>query len=81
VTREGADVTENYLRGAHEVLKIADAVKPEMVILKERSPSCGVRFIHDGTFSGRVIAGCGVTTALLKRHGYHVVSDEEFLES
>lgn len=79
VTNTGADVTENYLRGANEVLRMAQTIGAEFVILKERSPSCGVSEIYDGTFSQRVIPGCGVTTALLRRNGFRVVSDEQFL--
>ncbi len=79
VTRDGDDVTENYLRGAREVLKIAESVHPEEIILKENSPSCGVRWIYDGTFRGNLVPGCGVTTALLRRHGYVVVSDQEYV--
>jgi uncharacterized protein YbbK (DUF523 family) len=79
LTRDGADVTEHFLRGAQEVLRIAELVRPKLVILKERSPSCGVHWIYDGTFSGNLRSGCGVTTALLRRNGWRVVSDEEFL--
>ncbi|MGC8742171.1 MAG: DUF523 domain-containing protein [Candidatus Sumerlaeaceae bacterium] len=79
LTADGRDVTENFLRGAREVLRLAELVRPELIILKERSPSCGVRQIYDGTFSGTLRAGCGVTTALLRRHGWPVTSDEEFL--
>ncbi len=79
LTQQGQDVTENYLRGAREVLRLASTVQAELVILKERSPSCGVHWIYDGTFTGRIVAGCGVTTALLQREGFAVVSDEEFL--
>jgi len=80
VTREGTDVTTNFLRGAEEVARIVQLVKPELVILKERSPSCGVRFIYDGTFSNTLRPGCGVTTALLRSLGWQVVSDEEFIQ-
>jgi len=79
LTQLGQDVTENYLRGAREVLRLANTFRAELVILKERSPSCGVRWIYDGTFSSRIVAGCGVTTALLQRSGFSVISDEEFL--
>jgi uncharacterized protein YbbK (DUF523 family) len=78
MTREGEDVTSEYIRGAEETLKIARMVKPEEIILKENSPSCGVRWIYDGTFKGNLIGGSGVTTALLRRHGFTVVSDQEF---
>jgi uncharacterized protein YbbK (DUF523 family) len=78
--QNGEDVTAAFIRGAQEMLKLAQACRAELVILKERSPSCGVRIIHDGAFCGRSIAGIGVTTALLKRHGIEVVSDEQYLE-
>ena len=77
-TAEGQDVTGNYVQGARQTLALARLVKADEVILKERSPSCGVRFIYDGTFSGKLVPGCGVTTALLRRNGFGVTSDEEY---
>ncbi len=50
------------------------------VVFKEKSPSCGKDFIYDGTFSGRLIKGKGVVTALLMRKGIEVKSFEEFLK-
>ncbi|MGI8908710.1 MAG: DUF523 domain-containing protein [Candidatus Sumerlaeaceae bacterium] len=79
LTQQGVDVTENYLRGAREVLRLAQMIRAEQVILKERSPSCASREIYDGTFSGTLRGGCGVTTALLRRNGFEVVSDVEYL--
>lgn len=78
--QNGEDVTEAFIRGAQEMLKLAQACRPELVILKERSPSCGVNAIYDGNFCGRTIPGIGVAAALLKRHGLQVLSDEQFLE-
>ena len=79
MSREGVDVTENFIRGAEEVLKLAQRVRPDEIVMKEKSPSCGVRYIYDGSFRGHLVPGSGVTTALLRRHGFIVVSDEEFL--
>jgi len=45
--------------------------------LKERSPSCGVNFIYDGTFSGKVKKGSGVLAYILKENGYKVISELE----
>jgi uncharacterized protein YbbK (DUF523 family) len=78
--KDGTDVTQAFIRGAREVLELANKLAPAMVILKERSPSCGVHFIYDGTFSQRVISGTGVTTALLQKHGFAIISDEEYLK-
>ena len=69
VTREGADVTAAYRRGAEAVLELARLTGAEAAVLKERSPSCGHGMIYDGTFSGALTPGDGVTAALLAAHG------------
>lgn len=71
------DVTEQFIQGAREVLKICRLFSIRAAILKERSPSCGGRLIHDGTFQGRVIPGRGVTAALLHSAGIPVYSEEQ----
>jgi uncharacterized protein YbbK (DUF523 family) len=77
VTRSGKDVTENFKRGAKEVLKIAKLYGIKEAIMKQRSPSCGCGEIYDGTFSGKTIKGDGVTTTLLKKNGIKVISEKE----
>jgi uncharacterized protein YbbK (DUF523 family) len=47
-----------------------------MAILKDGSPSCGGLRVHDGTFTGGKVAGSGVTTALLERHGIAVFTED-----
>ena len=74
ITEAGEDVTDAYLRGALDTLRIAQSHGATQVILKARSPSCGCGAIYDGTFSGTLKAGDGVTTALLKQHGIEVIS-------
>ena len=74
----GQDVTEMYVAGAMATLKAAQEVGATTVVLKENSPSCGSGAIYNGTFSGEKIAGAGVTTALLRRNGVEVLSEEEF---
>ena len=77
ITKSGKDVTENFVKGAKEVLKLARLFGIKEAILKQRSPSCGYGQIYDGTFSGTVIKGDGVTTALLKINGIKVISEED----
>jgi uncharacterized protein YbbK (DUF523 family) len=77
ITRSGRDVTENFERGAKEVLKIAQLYGIKEAIMKQGSPSCGCGEIYDGTFSGKTIKGDGVTTALLKKNGIKVISEKE----
>lgn len=77
IAQDGTDVTEQFIRGAEESLKLAQLLGCETAILKSRSPSCGSGIIYDGTFSGTKTAGDGVTAALLKKNGIKVISEEE----
>ncbi|CRK84758.1 DUF523 domain-containing protein [Neobacillus massiliamazoniensis] len=76
VEKSGSDVTELYIKGAYATLRKAQEVNATVVILKEFSPSCGSSMIYNGEFKGKKIVGNGVTTALLKRNGIQVVSEE-----
>lgn len=71
VTDTGVDVTEQYVHGAHETLRIARLFGARRAILKERSPSCGCCQVNrDGVLQ----SGSGVTAALLRREGIEVES-------
>ncbi|MEI1688208.1 DUF523 domain-containing protein [Acinetobacter baumannii] len=76
----GLDVTELYLKGAYRTLEIARQIQATCVVLKENSPSCGSQKIYNGTFQGERITGVGITTALLQRHGFKVISENEIEE-
>ena len=80
ITNNGIDVTEQFMKGANETLKIALELNATMVILKERSPSCGSSMIYSGEFNGNKRKGTGVTAALLKRNGIQVLSEENFMK-
>lgn len=73
---EGNDVTKQYKKGAYEALKIAKQFEVEEAILKEKSPSCGSCWIFNGEFQGVKKPGEGVTTALFRRHGIRVRSED-----
>lgn len=77
MNREGEDVTVQFIRGAEEALKIARLVGATEFIAKSKSPSCGCGSTYNGTFSGTLIEGDGVTTALLKQNGIKVISGED----
>ena len=62
---DGTDVTENYIRGAKEVLNLAKELNIKKAILKKKSPSCGCGEIYDGTFTNTLIKGNGITASLL----------------
>ncbi|MCD6238736.1 MAG: DUF523 domain-containing protein [Thermotogae bacterium] len=77
VNENGEDWTKNFIRGAKEVLKIAKMLDIKMAVLKERSPSCGVNEIYDGTFRSKCVEGKGITTRLLEENDIEVMSEEE----
>ena len=75
--RDGRDVDAAFRAGADKCLEIAKREKPDLIILQSRSPSCGVKQRYDGTFSGRLVDGPGVTAELLMRKGFPVMDSEE----
>ncbi len=77
VRKDGHDVTAEYRRGAAEALAIAQREGVLAAVLKERSPSCGSGEIYDGTFTGVLAAGDGVTAELLKANGIAVFGESE----
>lgn len=77
VMRDGRDVTAEYRRGAEEALRLAELYGCRAAVLKERSPSCGCGRIYDGTFTGTLRPGDGVTAEMLKAHGMQVYGESE----
>ena len=75
INKEERDVTEEYERGAEEVLKILKEMNITKVIFKSKSPSCGCGQIYDGTFSNKLIKGNGITTQLLIDNGIEVLTE------
>ena len=70
LTRDGRDVTQAYRRGAEEALRLARLLNCTKALLKEKSPSCGCGRIYDGTFTGTLTDGSGITAELLQKHGF-----------
>jgi uncharacterized protein YbbK (DUF523 family) len=70
VNRDGEDVTEQFVKGANEFLKIARKYGVKEAFLKQGSPSCGSGKI---VRKGKDIEGSGVTTRLLEENGIKIV--------
>ena len=75
----GHDHTNAFTVGAQKTLKLIQKHHIEIAILQERSPSCGVHHIYDGTFSNRLIDGQGKTAALLRSHGVKVITIDDYM--
>jgi len=77
ITIEGKDVTKNSELGAEKAYNICMYLGIKVAILKERSPSCGVHHIYDGSFTHTIIDGQGFTTQYLSKRGIRVLSEED----
>lgn len=77
VNSAGEDKTAEMKKGAEETLAIAREAGATVAILKSNSPSCGKGAICDGSFSGTLVEGDGVTTELLLANGITVVTEKE----
>ena len=49
----------------------------ELCVLKARSPTCGVHQIYDGSFTGTLTDGSGVTAEYLMARGIEVYGESE----
>lgn len=79
INKDGIDVTDNYMRGAIETLNLARKFNIKKAILKSKSPSCGKNKIYDGSFTGILIDGNGITAKLLMENDIEVLTEDEFL--
>lgn len=77
IAQNGSDVTDAYEKGAREALKLAQLYGCQAAILKERSPSCGVGVIYDGTFSHTLTEGDGVAASCLRKNGLQVWGESQ----
>ena len=46
-------------------------------VLKSRSPTCGVRQVYDGSFTGHLVDGSGLFAQALREAGYQVIDSED----
>ena len=74
ITNKGEDATEQFEKGAKEVLKLAKELEITKAILQARSPSCGCGKIYSGNFDKTLVDGDGITAKLLKENGIEVIN-------
>ena len=77
IMKDGADVTENYQRGAAEAYELCRIYDIKVAVLKERSPSCGKGEIYDGSFTGKLTERDGVCAEYLQKMGIRVIGESE----
>ena len=74
---EGKNITKEFTLGAQKAFEIVQKENPDLIILQSRSPSCGIKQIYDGTFSGNKIPGHGLFAELCIKAGYKVLDIED----
>ena len=77
INRDGINVDAPVRAAVAHILEEIKDQQIECAILKSRSPTCGVRQVYDGTFSGRLISGTGTLAQALLDAGYIVLDNEE----
>ncbi len=74
------DWTKEFDLGAKQALELVEKQQIKYALMKERSPSCGVNMIYDGTFSSIKIPGQGRTSAALAGIGVQLFSEFQLEE-
>jgi len=77
INKNGEDVTGYFQKGSRETLQIGNLANCKKAILKQNSPSCGYGRIYDGTHTGRIITGKGITAKLLEDNGIKIITEED----
>ncbi len=75
--RDGNNVDAPMRRAIDELLESIREEDIECAILKSRSPTCGVKQVYDGTFSGKLVEGMGLFAQALRDAGYRVIDSED----
>ena len=78
---EGLDVTSFFEKGADKALKLVKAHDIKIAILKSKSPSCSNKMVYDGSFSGTLVEGKGLTVELLESCDVKVFDEHEIDEA
>ena len=77
INKNNEDLTDNFIKGAYNLLEIAKTLGIKKALLKQKSPSCGSGKIYDGTFTDNIINGDGITTKILKENNIEVITEED----
>lgn len=76
VDKEGTAHPEMAL-GIQKTFELFEGKDIEYAILQSRSPSCGVKQVYDGTFSGKKIDGQGLFAKALMDAGIKCIDAED----
>lgn len=77
VSADGQDFGPLFEEGVQKALKQIEGRQIDLALLQSRSPTCGVKQVYDGTFSGRLIPGQGMLAAALKEKKIPLMDAED----
>jgi len=77
IDRNGKNVDAPMREAIQKILKELSGEQIRCAVLKSRSPTCGVKQVYDGTFTGTLISGSGLFAQALKDAGYQVIDSED----
>jgi len=70
------DVSQAFILGAKKAVLLVKEEGIRKALLKANSPSCGKGKIYDGSFSGTLIEGNGITVNFLEEAGIEVFNEK-----
>lgn len=75
--KNGNCVDAPVRRAVADILSSLEGQEIDCAVLKSRSPTCGVRQVYDGSFTGTLIPGAGTLAQALMDVGIPVIDAEE----
>ena len=77
ISNKGIDVTKEFKKGASIALELVLKYNIKKALLKDGSPSCGKKYIYDGTFTKTKVNKMGITASLLEQNGVLIYTEND----
>ena len=77
--RDGNNLDSQMRDGIERALEMLRQQDIQCAVLQSRSPTCGVRQVYDGSFSGKLVPGSGLFAQALREAGYMVLDAQDIV--
>ena len=81
INSNGDDNTACFVKGVEKSIEIVKEHNIKKAILKAKSPSCGNKYIYDGTFSRTLVEGKGMLAEKLTELGLEIYDEGDDLSA
>ena len=75
--RDGNNVDAQLRAAVRDIMARLRDEEIACAVLKSRSPTCGVKQVYDGSFTGTLVAGAGIFAQALTAAGIAVIDAED----